>query len=177
MVRRWGRFGLSHLLPLTLQFVLPVLHLVVFLVQLLHAGLHFVQVLVQFLEQNKGKKKKREYIKRPRTSLYFLPIHLSPSAILLHSYIILLQVLLLVGLGVLQVFVDGGDLPFLVVNGLVEGLQLLLDPLVPLLFGGELAASPLLGIQVCALLSGLRQPAIRDQGNKQKRQRRAVSLV
>lgn len=85
------------------------------------------------------------------------------------SYVILLQVLLLVGLGVLQVFVDGSDLPFLVVNGLVEGLQLLLDPLVPLFFGSELAATALLGIQVCALLSGLGQSAIRDRQNKQKR--------
>lgn len=73
------------------------------------------------------------------------------------SYIILLQVLLLVGLCVLQVFVDGSDLPFLVIDGLVKRLQLLLDPLVPLLFGGELAASALFGVQVCALLSGLGQ--------------------
>lgn len=53
VVRRWGWFGLSLLLSLTLQLILPVLHLIVFLIQLLHAGLHFIQVLVQFLEQSK----------------------------------------------------------------------------------------------------------------------------
>lgn len=79
------------------------------------------------------------------------------------TYAILLQVLLLVGLGVLQIFVDGSDLAFFVVNGLVEGLQLLLDPLVSILFGGELAATPLLGVQVCALLSGLGQPVIQNK--------------
>lgn len=53
-------------------------------------------------------------------------------------------------------------MPFLVVNGLVQGLQLLFNPLVSLLFRSELAATPLLGIQVCALLSGLGQPATRE---------------
>lgn len=78
--------------------------------------------------------------------------------------IVLLQVLLLVGLRVLQVFVDGGDLPLLVIDRLVQGLELLLDPLVPLLLGGELAASALLGIQVCPLLRSLGQPAQREWG-------------
>lgn len=50
---------------------------------------------------------------------------------------------------------DGSYLPLLVIDGLVQGLQLLLDPLVPLLFGGELAASALLGVQVRSLLRGL----------------------
>ena len=72
-------------------------------------------------------------------------------------YTVLLQVLLLVGLRVLQVLVDGSDLPLLVGDGLVQGLELLFDPLVPLLLGGELAAAALLGVQVCPLLGGLGQ--------------------
>ena len=75
----------------------------------------------------------------------------------LNSYIVLLEVLLLVGLCVLQVFVDGCNLPLFIIDGLVQRLQLLLDPLVPLLLGGELAATALLGIQVCPLLCGLGQ--------------------
>lgn len=74
------------------------------------------------------------------------------------SYSVLLQVPLLVGLSVLQVLVDGGYLPFLVIDGLVQGFQLLLDPLVPLLLGGELTATALLGIQVRPFLCGLGQP-------------------
>lgn len=72
-------------------------------------------------------------------------------------YIVLLQVLLLVGLSVLQVFVDGCDLPLLIVDGLVQRLQLFLDPLVSLLLGGELATTTLLGIQVGPLLGCLGQ--------------------
>lgn len=73
------------------------------------------------------------------------------------SYIVLLEVLLLVGLCVLQVFVNGCDLPLLIIDGLVQRLQLLFDPLVSLLLGGELAASTLFGVQVCPLLRGLCQ--------------------
>lgn len=73
------------------------------------------------------------------------------------SYIVLLQVLLLVGLSVLQVFVDGCNLPLFIIDGLVQRLQLLLDPLVPLFFGGELTATTLLGVQVCPLLCSLSQ--------------------
>lgn len=74
------------------------------------------------------------------------------------AYVVLLQVLLLVGLCVLQVLVDGGDLPLLVVDGLVQRLELLLNPLVSLLLGGELAAAALLGVQVGPFLGGLGQP-------------------
>ena len=73
------------------------------------------------------------------------------------SYIVLLEVLLLVGLCVLQVFVNGCNLPLFIIDGLVQRLQLLLDPLVPLLLGGELAATALLGIQICPLLCSLGQ--------------------
>ena len=54
---------------------------------------------------------------------------------------------------------DGCDLPLLVVDRLVQGLELLLDPLVPLLLGGELAAATLLGVQVRPLLRRLGQSA------------------
>lgn len=72
-------------------------------------------------------------------------------------YIVLLQVLLLVGLSVLQVFVDGCDLSLLIVDGLVQRLQLFLDPLVSLLLGGKLTTTTLLGIQVSPLLCCLGQ--------------------
>lgn len=72
-------------------------------------------------------------------------------------YIVLLQVLLLVGLSVLQVFVDGCDLSLLIVDGLVQRLQLFLDPLVSLLLGGKLTTTTLLGIQVGPLLCCLGQ--------------------
>lgn len=73
------------------------------------------------------------------------------------SYGVLFQISLFIGLCILQIFVDGGDLPFLVVDGLIQRLQLFLDPFVPLFFRGELAASTLLGIQICSLLCGLSQ--------------------
>lgn len=50
---------------------------------------------------------------------------------------------------------DGCDLPLFIVDGLVQRLQLFLDPLVSLLLGGELTATALLGIQVGPLLRGL----------------------
>lgn len=71
------------------------------------------------------------------------------------SYIILLKVLLFVRLCILQVFVDGCNLPLFIIDGLVQGLELLLDPLVSLLLGGELTAAALLGIEVRPLLCGL----------------------
>lgn len=52
---------------------------------------------------------------------------------------------------------DGCDLPLLIIDGLVQRLQLLLDPLVPLFFRGELAATALLGVQVGPLLRRLGQ--------------------
>lgn len=73
------------------------------------------------------------------------------------SYTVLLEILLLVGLCVLQVFVNGCDLSLFIIDGLVQRLQLLLNPLVSLLFGGELAATALLGVQVCPLLCSLGQ--------------------
>lgn len=82
-----------------------------------------------------------------------------PSAV---PYVVLLQVFLLVGLRVLQVLVDGSDLSLLVVDGLVQRLELLLDPLVSLLLGGELTAAALLGVQVGPLLGGLGQPGGSD---------------
>lgn len=54
---------------------------------------------------------------------------------------------------------NGCDLPLLVIDGLVQRLQLLLDPFVPLLLGSELAAAALLGVQVCPLLRSLGQSA------------------
>lgn len=52
---------------------------------------------------------------------------------------------------------DGCDLPLLIIDGLVQRLQLLLNPLVPLFLGGELAAAALLGVQVGPLLCSLGQ--------------------
>lgn len=73
------------------------------------------------------------------------------------TYIVLLEVLLLVGLCVLQVFVDGCNLPLFIIYGLVQRFQFFFDPLVPLLLGSELTATALLGIQVCSLLRSLGQ--------------------
>lgn len=74
------------------------------------------------------------------------------------SYIVLFQVSLFVLLCVLQIFVDGGDLPFLIIDGLIQRFQLFLDPFVSLFFRGELTASTLLGVKICTLLCGLSQP-------------------
>lgn len=63
---------------------------------------------------------------------------------------------------------DGCNLPLFVVDGLVQRLQLLLNPLVPLLFRGELAAAALLGVQVGPLLRGLGQSG----GRRKDRRRR-----
>lgn len=88
------------------------------------------------------------------------------------SYVVLLQVLLLVGLSVLQVFVDGCDLPLLIVDGLVQRLQLFLDPFVSLLLGGKLTTTTLLGIQVGPLLCCLGQ-----SGRKRGYMEEVASLV
>lgn len=61
---------------------------------------------------------------------------------------------------------DGCDLPLFIIDGLVQRLQLLLNPLVPLLFGGELTATALLGIQVCPLLRGLSQSGRRRDNRR-----------
>lgn len=71
------------------------------------------------------------------------------------SYSVLLQVLLLVSLSVLQVFVDSCNLPLFIIDGLVQGLQLLFDPLVPIFFRGKLTATALLRIQISPLLCSL----------------------
>lgn len=91
------------------------------------------------------------------------------------SYSVLLQVLLLVCLCVLQVFVDGCNLPLFVIDGLVQGLQLLFDPLVPVFLRGKLTATALFGIQVSPLLRSLGQSGIKQQPSKITKVRRSHS--
>ena len=58
----------------------------------------------------------------------------------------------LLPLVILQVLPQAPDLLILISYGLVEGLQLLGDPAITLLTGGELIASTLLGIQLFTTL-------------------------
>lgn len=154
-----GNKNRRFLLSLTLKFVLSVLHLVVLLVQLLYSSLHFVQVLVQFLwpKPNLGRNVIHSNPSAKLAKKNSVPCCSIPRQAFNESYSVLFQVSLFIGLRVLQIFVYGGNLPFLVIDGLIQRFQLFLDPFVPLFFRGELAASALFGIQVCSLLRGLSQ--------------------
>lgn len=92
------------------------------------------------------------------------------------SYSVLLQVLLLVCLCVLQIFVDSGNLPLFIIDGLVQGLQLLFYPLVPVFLRGKLTATALLSIQVSPLLCSLGQSGIKQQPLKLPKQKEATQM-